>query len=150
MKSVYRALAGLIAIGVVVQAMSVALGWFTAIKDLDDGQVIDKNTDFNLGQSLHGMIGMMIIPALALLLLIVSFFAQVEGGVKWALFVVGLVALQIALAFVAFFGAPAVGALHGLNAFALLWAAGMAARKASGPPAAAPSESPAAPTEAAR
>jgi hypothetical protein len=150
MRSVYRALAGLIAIGVVVQAMSVALGWFTAIKDMDDGQVIDKNTDFNLGQSLHGMIGMMVIPALALLLLIVSFFARVEGGIKWALFVVGLVVLQIALAFIAFFGAPAVGALHGLNAFALLGVASIAARKAAGPPAAAATESPAAPTEAAR
>ncbi|MGW1340420.1 hypothetical protein ACWCOV_05155 [Kribbella sp. NPDC002412] len=150
MKSVYRVLAGLIAIGVLLQAMSVALGWFTAIKDLDDGAVIDKNTEFNFGQSMHGLIGMMVIPALALLLLIVSFFARVAGGIKWALIVVGLVALQIALAFVAFFGAPAVGALHGLNAFALLWAATVAVRKASGPPPAVAAETPATPTEAAR
>lgn len=149
MKSVYRALAGLIAIGVLVQAMSVALGWFTAIKDLDDGAVIDKNTEFNFGQSMHGMIGMMVIPALALLLLIVSFFAHVAGGVKWALIVVGLVVLQIALAFLAFFSAPAIGALHGLNAFALLWAAVVAARRAVSPPAAA-AEAPAETTEATR
>ncbi|MEV0283786.1 MULTISPECIES: hypothetical protein [unclassified Kribbella] len=149
MKSVYRVLAGLIAIGVVVQAMSVALGWFTAIKDLDDGAVIDKNTEFNFGQSMHGLIGMMVIPALALLLLIVSFFARVAGGVKWALIVVGLVALQIALAFLAFFSAPAIGALHGLNAFALLWAAAVAARRAASAPAAA-AEAPAETTEATR
>ena len=149
MRSVYRALAGLIAIGVVVQAMSVALGWFTALKDMDDGAVIDKNTDFNLGQGLHGIIGIMVIPALALLLLIVSFFARVEGGIKWALYVLGVVVLQVALAFGAW-GLPAIGALHGLNAFALLAVASIAARKAAGPPAAAATESPAAPTEAAR
>jgi hypothetical protein len=151
MRSVYRVLAGLIAIGVVVQAMSVALGWFTALKDMDDGQVIDKNTDFNAGQITHSIVGIMVIPALALLLLIVSFFAHVAGGVKWALYVVGLVVLQIALAFVAWGGAPAVGALHGLNAFALLAVASMAARRAAGQPAmapAGPADAPAA-TEAA-
>lgn len=134
MRSVYRVLAGLVAIGVLVQAMSVALGWFTAIKDMDDGQVIDKNSDLNFGQSLHGTVGMLVIPILALLLLIVSFFAHVDGGIKWALFVVGLVVLQIVLAFVSF-GAPAVGALHGLNAFALLGVASMAARRAATAPA---------------
>jgi hypothetical protein len=150
MRSVYRALAGLIAIGVVVQAMTVALGWFTALKDLNDGQVITEDTEFNFGQMAHGMVGMMVIPFLALVLLIVSFFARVEGGVKWALFVVGLVALQIALAFAAF-GAPVVGALHGLNAFAMAGVAGIAARKAAAPAEpAAPTETPAAPTEANR
>jgi hypothetical protein len=134
MRSVYRVLAGLVAIGVLVQAMSVALGWFTAIKDMDDGQVIDKNSDLNFGQSLHGTVGMLVIPILALLLLIVSFFAHVDGGIKWALFVVGLVVLQIVLAFVSF-GAPIVGALHGLNAFALLGVASMAARRAATAPA---------------
>ncbi|MEI8407537.1 MULTISPECIES: hypothetical protein [unclassified Kribbella] len=148
MRSVYRVLAGLIAIGVLVQAMSVALGWFTALKDMDEGAVISKNTDFNFGQGMHGIVGMMVIPALALLLLIVSFFARVEGGIKWALYVFGVVVLQIALAFGAW-ALPAIGALHGLNAFALLAVASMAARKASGPPAA-PVEAPAAPTEATR
>ena len=54
--------------------------------------------------------------------------------------------LQIALAFVSF-GAPVVGALHGLNAFALLAVAGMAARRAAGPPTA-PSATEPTPTEA--
>lgn len=142
MRSVYRALAGLIAIGVIVQAMAIALAWFTVIKDTDDGLVFDKNSDGNLGHATHGILGMMVIPIIALLLLIISFFAKVEGGIKWALYVVGLVALQIALAFVSF-GAPAVGALHGLNAFALAAVASMAARKAAGPPAAAAPGAPA-------
>jgi hypothetical protein len=146
MKSVYRALAGLIAIGVVVQAMSIALAWFTAIKDMDDGAVIDKNSDLNFGHMAHGTVGMMVMPALALLLLIVSFFAKVEGGIKWALFVVGLVALQITLAFVSF-STPVVGTLHGLNAFVLAGVASMAARKAAAPKATVAAETPA---EAAR
>ncbi|WP_433162900.1 hypothetical protein [Kribbella sp. CA-247076] len=146
MKSVYRALAGLVAVGVVVQAMSIALAWFTAIKDMDDGLVIDKNTDLNFGHLAHGWIGMIAIPVIALLLLIVSFFAKIQGGVKWALFVVGLVVLQIALAFVSF-GAPVVGTLHGLNAFALAGVASMAARRAASAQATAPAETPA---EAAR
>lgn len=146
MKSVYRALAGLIAIGVVVQAMSVALAWFTVLKDTDEGLVYDKNSEFNLGHLIHTIVGSGIIPLLAIVLLIISFFAKVEGGVRWALYVFGLVVLQFALAAVSF-SAPAVGALHGLNAFALLGVASMAARKASGPPVA-PAEAPAAPTEA--
>jgi hypothetical protein len=141
-------LAGLIALGVLVQAASVALGWFTVLKDMNNGAVIDENTDFNFGQVTHGIVGLMVIPALALILLIVSFFARVDGGVKWALFVFGVVVLQVALAFGAW-GLPAIGALHGLNAFALLAVASMAARKAAPQPAA-PTEAPATPTEATR
>jgi len=133
MRSVYRVLAGLVALGVVVQAMAIALAWFTAIKDVDGGLVIDKNYDGNWGHSLHGTNGMMVIPIIALLLLISSFFAHVEGGIKWALYVVGLVVLQITLAFVAF-GAPAVGALHGLNALVLLAVSAQAARRAAPKP----------------
>jgi hypothetical protein len=130
MRAAYRVLAGLVAVGVVLQAMFIALAWFTAIKDMDDGLVLDKNYDGNFGHMLHGQTGMMIIPLVALALLIVSFFAKIPGGIKWALYVVGLVALQIVLAFLSF-GAPAVGALHGLNAFALAAVAVMASRRAA-------------------
>jgi hypothetical protein len=130
MKATYRVLAMLIGAGVVLQAMFIALGWFTAIKDMDDGLVIDKNYEGNIGHTLHGQIGMMVIPLLAIALLIVSFFAHITGGVKWAAIVFGLVALQIALAFLSF-GVPAIGALHGLNAFALLAVAAIAGRRAA-------------------
>ena len=133
MRATYRVLAGLVAVGVVLQAMFIALAWFTAIKDMDGGLVIDKNYDGNIGHTLHGQFGMMVIPIAALLLLVVSFFAHVPGGVRWALYVVGLVILQITLAFVSF-GAPVVGLLHGLNAFALAAVASLAARRASGAP----------------
>ncbi|TCC41136.1 hypothetical protein [Kribbella speibonae] len=132
MRSVYRALAGLIAIGVLVQAAAIGLAWFTVLKDVDGGLVYDKNSDFNAGHMIHTIVGSGIIPLLTILLLIISFFAKVDGGVKWALYVFGLVVLQFGLA-VASFGAPVVGALHGLNAFALLAVASMAARRAAAP-----------------
>jgi uncharacterized membrane protein len=137
MKSTYRVLALLISVGVLVQAMSVALGWFTVMKDVDGGAVYDKNTAENFGQAVHSVVGTMVIPLLAILLLIVSFFAGVAGGVKWAAIVFGLVVLQIALAFAAF-GAPVVGALHGANALALMAVAGIAgsrvAKQTAAPP----------------
>ena len=145
MRAAYRVLAGLVAVGVLVQAMAIALAWFTVLKDVDGGLVFDKNSDPNVGHMIHTIVGSGVIPLLAILLLIVSFFAKVEGGVRWALYVFGLVALQFGLAALSF-GVAAVGALHGLNAFALLAVAAMASRRAAGPaPVAA---APAAATEA--
>ena len=124
MKQTYRVLSGLIALGVVVQAMAIALGGFGVLHDVDNGLVVDKNFQPNFGQTLHGIDGMYVIPVLGLALLIVSFFAakSVPGASKWAGIVFGLIVLQVALAFVAF-GAPVVGALHGINAFAVLGSA---------------------------
>ncbi|GAA1135211.1 hypothetical protein GCM10009630_37490 [Kribbella jejuensis] len=138
MRATYRVLAGLVAVSVVLQAMFIAWGFFTVGKDVDGGAVFDKNSSDPAGLALHGIFGSSVIPLLALLLLIVSFFAKVDGGVKWALYVFGLVVLQIALAF-ASFAAPIVGALHGANALALMAVAGIAGRRAAGVPAAAAS-----------
>lgn len=128
MKSAYRVLAHLVALGVVVQAMAIAFGWFAVIKDVDGGTTIDSSFEGNAGHMIHGMVGMNLIPLLALVLLIISFFAKVPGGVKWAAIVFGLTVLQVALAFVAF-GAPVVGALHGLNALALFAVSVIAGRR---------------------
>jgi hypothetical protein len=51
--------------------------------------------------------------------LIVSFFAKIPGGVKWAATVFGLVVLQVLLGV---FGheSPYLGLLHGVNALAVL------------------------------
>ncbi|MFI5711337.1 hypothetical protein [Kribbella sp. NPDC051620] len=130
MKSIYRVLAILISVGVLIQVMAIGLAWFTALKDVDDGLVIDKNYDGNFGHHLHSVVGTMVIPLLAILLLIVSFFARVNGGIKWALIVFGLVVLQIALAF-ASFSVPVIGALHAANALALAGVAGIAAKQAA-------------------
>ncbi len=125
MKQTYRVVAGLIALGVLVQAASVAFGWFQVISDVENGAVFDENAEFNLGHVVHLYGGLYAMPVLALLLLIVSFLAakSVPGARKWAGIVFGLVVLQVALAIFAFALAPAIGALHGLNALFLLGAA---------------------------
>ena len=64
----------------------------------------------------------MIIPLLALLLLVFSFFAKVPGGVKWAAIVLLLVVVQATLG-IAGHSVPFLGALHGLNALLLFTAA---------------------------
>ena len=127
MKQTYRVLAGLIAVGVLIQAASVAFGWFDALSAVDAGTVIDGNYEGNAGHVIHGIVGMMVMPLLALILLIASFFARkvVPGAVKWAGIVFGVTLLQVALAFAAF-SAPVIGALHGINALILLGAAGRA------------------------
>ncbi|MET7401526.1 hypothetical protein ABZS66_49400 [Dactylosporangium sp. NPDC005572] len=119
MRSTYKVFAYLVAAGVLVQVASVAFAWFTVIQDIDAGGVFDKNVGPNPGHLTHAIGGMAVVPLVALLFLIISFFAKVPGGVKWAGITFGLTALQVALAFVAF-SAPVVGTLHGLNAFALL------------------------------
>ena len=127
MKQTYRVVSGLIALGVLVQAAAIAFGWFDALHELDNGLVIDENYEGNAGHVVHGINGMYVMPLLGLTLLIVSFFAakQVPGARKWAGIVFGLIVLQVVLAFVAF-GAPIVGALHGLNALAIIGSAGRA------------------------
>lgn len=131
MRQVYRALANLVALVVVFQVASIALAWFTTLYDVDGGQVFTGEDELNYGHAMHS-IGAVVIALLALLLLICSFFAGVQGGVKWAGFVFLAVALQWVLAIVAF-EVPVVGALHGINALVVAGVASMAARRAVTP-----------------
>jgi hypothetical protein len=136
MRSTYRVLAMLLAVGVVLQAAFVAWGSFAVHRSADDGEVY-STSDLNAGLSAHAVVGMSIMPLIALLLLIVSFFARIPGGVKWAAITFGVTLLQVVLAYVSF-AAPVTGLLHGLNAFALAGVASVAMRKAreAGPTAA--------------
>jgi hypothetical protein len=144
MKSVYKVLAYLIAIEVAVQAAVMVFAISGLGLFVSGGGVIDQAA-FESGESLfpemigliiHGMNGMMVIPALALILFIVSFFAKVPRGVAWAGAVLGLVVLQVALGI----GGHSVsisGLLHGLNALVLFTTALLTARRVT---AAAPAE----------
>jgi hypothetical protein len=135
MKATYRVLAYLIPVIVALQASFIALGTFGL------GSWVEKGNDFtksvlesggssgDVGFMLHG-IGAQAAALVALLLLIVSFFAKIEGGVRAALFVFLDVILQWVLAFVSF-GVWAVGILHGLNAFLLFGLGMMAAATAT-------------------
>ena len=129
MKQTYRILAGLIALGVVVQAANIAFAWFDVISAVEAGAVIDANAERNAGHVLHGTVGMMLMPALGLIFLITSVFARkaVPGAAKWAGIVFGVIVLQVALAFAAFMVAPVLGALHGINALILFGCAVRAA-----------------------
>lgn len=128
MRGTYKVIAHLIALGVLVQAAAVAGGWFGTINEVDDGAVITSDYEGNLGHAVHGINGMMVMPLLGLLLLIVSAFAKLPGGAKWAAFTFVAIVVQVVLAFVAF-AAPVVGILHGLNAFIVLGLALYAGRR---------------------
>lgn len=129
MRTTYIWLARLIAVGVVLQAAFVAFGTFEVFNAASDGKAFTEDTDYNTGQALHGMFGLVVIPLLALILLIVAFLARIPGGARLAGAVFGLVVLQLVLGLVSF-SAPVLGILHGLNAFALAGAAGYAGRRA--------------------
>ena len=78
---------------------------------------------------MHGINGSIVVPALAVLLVVVSFFAGVSRGVAWAVGVFAVVIVQVMLGFSAA-DLPALGALHGVNALLLFAVAFLAARRA--------------------
>ena len=142
MRQTYKVLAGLIAILVVIQAMTMVFATAGFIHWIDDGNTADPSVfkawedtppDFvgSLGFLVHGMSGTLLIPVVALLLLIVSFFAKVPRGVVIALVVVLSTALQIFMG-IAAHSNPALGLVHGLNAFILFGAAVAAVQAAKG------------------
>jgi hypothetical protein len=88
----------------------------------------DRTATGALGQNIHSF-GAIIIALLAIILLVVSFFSKIEGGVKWAGIVFLVVLLQWVFAIVAF-SAPVVGMLHGINAFVIFGTAMMAEQNA--------------------
>jgi len=137
MKNAYRILATIIAVEVVIQAMAMVFAVAGLGIWVDEGGVYDKaameDEDITFtgaaGFAVHFLNGTILIPLLGLILLIVSFFAKVPGGVKWAAIVFGAIVVQV---FLGIFGHESayIGMLHGLNAFVLLGSAGMAARLA--------------------
>jgi hypothetical protein len=136
MRSVYKFLAYAIPVLVAVQAAAIAFAFFGLSKWIDGGGTMDKaamesgNTSFTgvAGFMVHGMNGEILIPLVAIVLLIVSFFAKIPGGSKWAALILLDVVVQIVFAFTAF-GAPIVGMFHGLNALLLAWLGWTAAKR---------------------
>jgi hypothetical protein len=139
MRRAYRVLAFLIAVEVIVQAMMIATGvagldhWIEHDHATVTKHVLDNSPSFSgsFGFTIHAINGEMLIPLFAIALLIVSFFAKVEGGTRWALYIFGVIVVQVALG-VTQGDVPYLGLLHGANAFALLAVAAFAGRRASG------------------
>jgi uncharacterized membrane protein YphA (DoxX/SURF4 family) len=140
MRKTYRILADIIAIEVVIQAMVMVFAVAGLTKWINDGATLDKAVMDSweddpptftgaVGHFIHTVNGTFLIPLLGIVLLIVSFFAAVDGAVKWAAIIVVSIVVQVMLGFSSA-DAPALGLLHGLNAFILFGAALMAARKA--------------------
>jgi hypothetical protein len=140
MRSAYKYLAhtvaGLVAFQAAVMVFAVAglYNWITDGNTLTESAMEDESLDFtgSIGFMLHGMVGMMLIPLVALVLLIISFFAKIDGGVKWAGLVLLLVVLQVTFGL---FGheTPYSGLLHGLNALILFTVALQTGRRVSSP-----------------
>ena len=137
MRRLYRILAHLIALEVVVQAAALAYAFAGLDHWVQHGGVLDSaamNSDKPpfpelTGFIVHGINGSIVVPALALLLLVFSLFAKVPGGVKWAGAVFGLVAVQALLGYSGH-DLPVLGALHGFNALLLFAAALHTGRRA--------------------
>jgi hypothetical protein len=140
MRTAYKVLAYLVAAEVAVQAMVMVWAIAGLGKWVDGGGVFDKSVIEGsidtgampfpevLGILVHGINGTFVVPALALALLIVSFFTKVRGAIKWALIVFALVVVQGQLGFLGH-EFPVGGALHGLNALALFGVALYAGRR---------------------
>jgi membrane-bound ClpP family serine protease len=111
MRTAYKVIAHLIAIGVVLESALIA-------------------SQSDLGETLHEHVGMEVLPLFGLALLIVAFLAKIPGGAKWAGLTLLAILTQLLLADLAH-GRSLVGALHGFNAFVILGAAEYAARQAS-------------------
>jgi hypothetical protein len=141
MRKAYRILADVIAVAVAVQSMAMVWaiaglfhwidkdGGTLSAKVLDDWE--DNPPDFQgaVGFAIHGILGSMVIPVIALALLVVAFMAGVDGGLKWAGGIVVLVIVQV-VAGMSGEDAPWLGLLHGLLPFALFSLAIVAARAA--------------------
>jgi heme A synthase len=129
MKKVYRVLAYAIAALVAVQSAFIGYGVFAQAKFLEDGGTIDKSVyesdaPGTAALLLHGLNGGVVLLAV-LALLIVSFFAKVPRGTRWAVIVLVTTAVQIALGVLSHF-TPVLGAVHGAVALVLFGVAAMA------------------------
>jgi heme A synthase len=136
MKTAYRVLAYAIAALVAVQSAAIGYGVFAQMNWIENGGTIDagvfeSNAPGTGAFVFHALDGGVILLA-SLALLIVSFFAKISQGVRWAVIVLVCTIVQIALGTLSHFLA-AIGAVHGAVALVLFGVAVMAAMRARKP-----------------
>jgi heme A synthase len=136
MRTAYRVLAFAIAAMVAIQAGAIGYAVFAQFKWIEEGGTFDKAA-FDTGAPGTGAFMFHALFAGALLLaslvmLIISFFAKIPHGVRWAVFVLIATIVQIALGVLSHLLA-AIGALHGAAALVLFGVAVMAAMRARKP-----------------
>jgi len=135
MRTTYRVLAFAIAALVAIQAAAIGYAVFAQLNWLESGGTIDKasiesapGTSAYFFHALDG--GVILLVALALL--VISFFAKIPHGVRWAVIVLVCTIVQIALGTLSHLLA-AIGAVHGAVALVLFGVAVMAAMRAGKP-----------------
>jgi len=136
MRTAYRVLAFAIAAMVAIQAGAIGYAVFAQFNWIEKGGTFDKAA-FDTGAPGTGAFMFHALFAGALLLtslvmLIISFFAKIPHGVRWAVFVLIATIVQIALGVLSHLLA-AIGALHGAAALVLFGVAVMAAMRARKP-----------------
>jgi hypothetical protein len=135
-KQAYRILNYLLSLEVLIQAAVIAWYAFGIYKYADDNgsishhQLEDGGFNGHAGAVIHAVNGFMIIPFIALVLLVVSFFAKIPGGVRLAVITFVLVVVQAFVLPELSAKAPAVGMLHGAVALAILALTIISARRA--------------------
>lgn len=144
MRSAYKALSHSIAGMVAVQAAAIALWVFGLLNWVDDGNSFTPQVSEDRAEGVTGSVGIaihsfgaIIVALLAIALLVVSFFAKIPGGSKWAGFVFLAVLVQWIVAIVSF-SVPGLGVVHGINALVIAWLGWRAAKQATLGDAAAP------------
>jgi heme A synthase len=136
MRTVYRVLAYAIAALVAVQSAAIGYAVFAQMNWIETGGTLDKAA-FDTGAPgtgamiFHALDGGVVL-LLSLALLVVSFFAKIPKGVRWAVIVLVATIVQIALGTLSHMLA-AIGAVHGAVALVLFGVAVMAAMRARKP-----------------
>jgi hypothetical protein len=136
MRTVYRVLAYAIAAMVAVQAAAIGYAVFAQLHFLESGGTLDGATLESgapgTAAFIFHMLNGYVVLLVALALLIVSFFAKIPQGVRWAVIVLVCTFLQIAFGTLSRLLAP-IGAVHGAIALVLFGVALMAAMRARKP-----------------
>jgi heme A synthase len=135
MRTAYRVLAFAIAALVAIQAAAIGYAVFAQLNWIDGGGTVDKasieSAPGTAAYIFHALDGGVVL-LIALALLVVSFFAKIPQGVKWAVIVLVATIVQIALGTLSHMLA-AIGAVHGAVALVLFGVAVMAAMRSRKP-----------------
>ena len=121
MTAVYKYLAGLVFLAVIVQIGFAGYGAFAVAKDTDGGTVNEDRFEDVFG--MHAGFGYLVV-LLGLILLVVSLIAR--HRVKHTLILLGLLVLQVILAWIGF-EVPWIGFFHPINAMAVAGLSGFLA-----------------------
>jgi hypothetical protein len=124
LNSAFRIWSSLVALAIIVQVGLAGYGAFNAVDKSDDNGTIGKDA-VEHGFNGHVALGY-IIFLVTIVLLVLAFLSRRHGAVgrvKWSGILVGLMVLQILLAW-AGDATPWLGILHGMNALAVAAFAG--------------------------